>query len=249
MAHPFQRRSGFSLIELLVVLAIVGILAIVGVSMLGNRQAGAVRSLLDELEGSLANAHQAAVASGRDVAIVSWGTWEGATPLVIAHGDAELLDGPIQTAADQLRDSLPVAAGLSQTVGVPFRMRPNDPTHSRARVAMVGTADWATAMMPVDGRANQDITTVVPFTGGPMAGVVVPENNLVGDGTRQRTLISGSNKRFNNTFIIPVVGTGPNVGPLPGSPMGLIVVLNNGATIYKFYNPGARDGDGQWRRI
>ncbi len=249
MAQPFQREKGFSLIELLVVLTIVGILTVVGVVMIGNRQAGAVRSLLDELEGALTNAHQAAVASGRDVAIVSWGTWQNANPLVIAHGDAELFDAQIQTAADNLRDSQPLAAGLSQTVGVPFRMRANDSTYTRARVALVGTADWATAMMPVDGRTNQDITTVVPFTGGAMAGVVVPGNNLVGDGTLGRTLISGSNKRFNSTFIIPVVGTGANVGPLPGSPMGLIVVLNNGATIYKFYNPGARDGDGQWRRI
>lgn len=248
MALPSPREKGFSLIELLVVLTIVGVLTGVGLFMLGNRQAGAVRSLMDELEGSLANAHQAAVASGRDVAIVSWGTWEAAPPLVIAHGDAVLTEGPIQDAANQLMNSLPVAAGLAQTVGVPFRMRPNDPAHRRARVALEGTTDWATAMMPVDGRTNQDITTVEPFTGA-MAGVVVPANNLVGNGDLRITLISGSNKRFNTTFIIPVVGTGANVGPLPGSPMGLIVVLNNGATIYKFYNPGARDGDGQWRRI
>jgi hypothetical protein len=31
--------------------------------------------------------------------------------------------------------------------------------------------------------------------------------------------------------------------------MGLIVVLANGGTIYKFYNPGARDSDGHWRRL
>jgi len=249
MALPPKKNKGFSLIELLVVLTIVGVLTVIGVVMLGNRQAGAVRSLLDELEGSLANAHQAAVASGRDVAIVTWGAWDNANPLVIAHGDAALLDEPIQTAANHLLNSEPVAAGLSQTVGVPFRMRANDTTHSRARVVLATSPDWATAMMPVDGRANQDITTVVPFTGGAMAGVVVPGNNLVGNGDLRHTLISGSNKRFNTTFIIPVVGTGPDVGPLPGSPMGLIVVLNNGATIYKFYNPGARDGDGQWRRI
>jgi hypothetical protein len=31
--------------------------------------------------------------------------------------------------------------------------------------------------------------------------------------------------------------------------MGLIVVLANGASIYKFYNPGVLEGDGKWRRI
>jgi len=31
--------------------------------------------------------------------------------------------------------------------------------------------------------------------------------------------------------------------------MGLLVVPQNGAAIFKFYNPGARDGDGKWRRI
>jgi hypothetical protein len=34
-----------------------------------------------------------------------------------------------------------------------------------------------------------------------------------------------------------------------GSPMGLIVVLANGATIYKFYNPGVLEGNGKWRKI
>jgi len=207
MALPFQREKGFTLIELLVVLTIVGILTVVGVVMLGNRQAGAVRSLLDELEGALTNAHQAAVASGRDVAIESWGTWQDANPLVIAHGDAELSPAQIQTAADNLRDSQPLAAGLSQTVAVPFRMRANDSIYTRARVALVGTADWDTAMMPVNGRTNQDITTVVPFTGGAMSGVVVPGNNLVGNGTLRRTLISGRPKRFKSPFPLRGVGT------------------------------------------
>jgi len=31
--------------------------------------------------------------------------------------------------------------------------------------------------------------------------------------------------------------------------MGLIVVLANGAEIFKFYNPGVLEGNGQWRRI
>jgi hypothetical protein len=61
--------------------------------------------------------------------------------------------------------------------------------------------------------------------------------------------ISGSNKRFNNSFIIEVVSTTTSGYAVPGGAMGLIVVLNNGATVYKFYNSGVNNGDGQWRRI
>jgi len=62
-------------------------------------------------------------------------------------------------------------------------------------------------------------------------------------------VINGSSKRFLSAFIIPIVGTTSSGGAVPGAPMGLIVVLDNGASIFKFYNPGARDGDGIWRRI
>jgi len=38
--------------------------------------------------------------------------------------------------------------------------------------------------------------------------------------------------------------------PMAGGPMGLLVVQGNGATVYKFYNPGILGGgDGTWRRI
>jgi len=48
---------------------------------------------------------------------------------------------------------------------------------------------------------------------------------------------------------LQVVGTSPSAGPLPGSPMGILVVQANGATVIKFYNPGVLEGDGQWRKL
>jgi hypothetical protein len=134
-------------------------------------------------------------------------------------------------------------------VSVPFRFKTADTIHGRARIAVVGSGDWTTVMQTTEnGTINQDITTVAPFkAGGAMAGLITDTNNPF-DGTLRRTVVSGSSKRFNTTFVIPFVGTSRNGGVLPGGAMGLIVVLGNGGSVYRFYNPGIRDGDGQWRR-
>jgi prepilin-type N-terminal cleavage/methylation domain-containing protein len=241
--------SGYSLVELLVVLAIVGILATVGVTMIGNRQSGSVRALLDELEGALNNAQQATAATGGDVAIVTWGNWSAATPLMMAHGNALQTDAQIVTAATDLLASLPHVDVLGQTVAVPFRFLPNDTIQSRAQIVAIASPQWTNVMLPTAaGTTNQDINSVPPFNVGPMVGVVVDANTLF-QGALSRNVISGVNKRFTNTFIIPIVGTTTGGGALPGGPMGMIVVLANGSSVYKFYNPGARDSDGQWRRL
>jgi hypothetical protein len=143
---------------------------------------------------------------------------------------------------------------LGATVAVPFRFLPNDTLQNQARVVTLGSPQWINVMQATPaGTTNEDITAVAPFLAGPMVGVLVDgPNNLFQlelAATPQRNVISGASKRFTTTFMIPVVGTTSSGGALPGGPMGMIVVLANGGTIYKFYNPGARNSDGRWRRI
>jgi len=259
MSFRARKLQGYSLIEILVVLAVLGVLSVVGVSMLGNRRSAAVRSLLDEFEGGLNTARVAAGAGSRDVALDGW--LNGTSP-VIAFGDAGLTDASLQTIASGLIASPPTLPAATvqygQTVNVAFKFLSNDVVQSRARVVPVGSsADWTTAMTATSsGAVNQDITTLPPFTtGGVMNGILIDDNNLFNP-TRNSTpagitrqVVSGSGQRFTGTFFIEIVGTSPNQGPLNGSPMGLIVMLNNGASVYKFYNPGCLEGDGKWRRI
>jgi prepilin-type N-terminal cleavage/methylation domain-containing protein len=250
---PQQKRqdSGFTLIELLVVVAIMGILAVVGVNMIGNRRAAAVRSLMDEVEGALNNARQAAAATGKDQAVISYGNWTQANPLVLAYGNGTLGTGAIETdATNQLAGV--VTAGSS--VVVAFHYLPNDTIHSRARMVLSGSTDWATAMTATaSGAVNTDITGLDPFLAGdPMntlAGAVAAGTPTLTGAPITCATISGSSQRFMNSMIIEIVGTSPDNGPIPGGPMGLLVVLANGSTVYKFYNPGVLEGNGQWRKL
>jgi len=80
---------------------------------------------------------------------------------------------------------------------------------------------------------------------------VAAQNLFQGGTTDNGVLISGANKRFTSNFFIQVVSSRGGV-PVAGGPMGLIVVLANGGTIYKFYNPGVMSGSlnrGKWRKI
>jgi len=247
--------------ELLVILAIVAILSIGGALALNGRQNGAVRALLDELEGSIANAHQAAVASGRDTAIVCWGGWDKDDPMRIAFGDAKILalgggqasfikiaesilEGGPPTSATPVLAETEVPAMDQQTVAVAFHYSPKDPVQRKACVVADGASGWEDAK----GRSD-DISAVPPFSAD-LSGVLDAANNLCrGGGGVSQVCINGYTKRFTRTVFIKVVAADPGGRAMENGPMGLIALLENSASIFRFYNPGSENGDGKWRRI
>ena len=269
MKHPPNPEKGYSIIELVLVIAIIGILSIAGISMLGNRTGGSVRGILDEIEGSLMDAHKTAVATGRDVTIVTRGDWTPGNPLVMVRGDATIGKTNVAPFWDPAKwdmilndllsgqPDLPTGkAGLTsnQIASVAMSFRVNSTAaaivreHMHAGIAIQGSPWWANAMSVSGGRQNEDIATVEPFLSDAGFNAAITPPDLLFQGADNHTEISGASKRFLTTFVIRVVGiNGGNA--IPGGAMGLIVVQANGATIYKFYNPGIRDGDGKWRRI
>lgn len=240
MRQPTSTCRGFSLVELLTVLAIVGVLAIAGVTMIGSRSSTSVRSVMDDLEGALASAQKSTVASGRDVLLVTTGEWTVANPLVLTFGPGNLDPDVVLTTGRASSESFRVAttaAGLQ-------------PDHQRAGIVTNVNASWWDSATT----GSQSIADVPPFKSAPATGfkdiLGVAANNLFQGGTANNIVrINGFSKRFMSTFWIKVVALKNGV-PVTGGPCGLIVGLQNGSTLYKFYNPGVLNGDaGQWRRI
>jgi prepilin-type N-terminal cleavage/methylation domain-containing protein len=243
MRRASHSSRGYSMVELLMVLAILGIMAIVGFTMLGDRGSGAVRGVMDELEGTLMSAQKLAVATGQDVTIATQGDWDAAAgnKLILAQATgmtptAAVANG--QTTSNSFKLAV-TGAGLSRE-------------HAYAGVVTGASAWWAAAMgVAPNGKRNDDVTTVEPFldqTG--FTGILgnTATNLFQGGAAIKSVSISGSNKRFNNTFWIEVVSLRQGFAAAGGA-MGVLVVLANGGTVYKFYNPGVINGNGKWRRI
>ncbi len=232
-------RHGFSLAELLVVLVIAGVLAAVGVSMIGNRGSAATRAVLDELEGTLAGAHQFAVATGSDVLVATHGEWSATNPLILAYDNATLSAATIISNGRTRSESFRVAV-----VGQGLQRE-----HMHAGIVTNANAAWWTTATA----GLEDITTVLPFTDSALGFQNIlsdaTKNLFQGGSTDNSIRISGTNKRFTSTFWIQIVSL-RNGQPIPGGPVGLVVGQANGGTIYKFYNPGVMGGgQGKWRRI
>lgn len=224
MKRPMDANRGFTLVETLVVLAILTILAIVGISQLGSKPNAAVKATLEEIEGVLYAAHKMAVSTGSDVTLTSNGVWVPGTsnPMTLTYTGA--------TPSEVFRYRVDPAT----------KAVPREQLHAGV---VSGDLGWYTTALG----STPALNTIVPGNAEPFLSAL-KDTNLLFKGTLNTVTINGSNKRFVQAFSVVVVGARAGQ-PIKNGPVGVIVVTANGSSIYKFYNSGLADGDGQWRRL
>jgi len=231
-------QQGFSLIELLVVLAIVGIITITGVVMLGDRRSNSVRSVMDEVEGALMNAQKTALLTSRDVYVSTTGTWTAGTMVLdprALNSTPGVVSFPPTTAELKAGDNTGKRIGSSSDYMASQYAKSRD--HQSAGVDC-GSGWYATAR----GSAS-DLKDVEPVKSDPA--MVDAMGNRLFTGSDNSVVVNGLTRRFEKGFSVVVVGLRGG-GPVPGGAVGVIIVPAKSSNVYKFYKP---DGSVTWRRL
>lgn len=194
MANSRASARGFSLIEMLVVLVIVGVLVMVAVSRIGNSRSNAVVSVTDQVEATLYAAQRVTTTSLGMVEITLSGSWEDRN-LILSYTGAAPAD---------------VFQYTSLTANQPdFRKAGIDPTGGDKWPSMYGTKPsfvgaegtevLAAMEQPLQGLAGKKVSITAtrkefsdpcfiaivpmddqrkPLYGGPM-GLVVMQGHLI----------------------------------------------------------------------
>jgi len=225
--------AGFSLIELLLVLVIVGACALVAVATLGSRKNSAVKTVADQVEATLVLGQQYAVATGKDVSVATGGTWTSpSSPLFLDPRPFDTSVAPPSTGYDPTADNR--AGGTRATSSEVFRslfcqhMR----DHMNAWVDTGGStvADALKSLTPF----NTDATFLAAYG-----------NRLCSGGTLNSVMVNATTKRFTSGFSIVVIGTSIDGLVSTNAPVVVLVVPANSSNIYRFYRA---DGATTWRR-
>ncbi|MBS1766108.1 MAG: prepilin-type N-terminal cleavage/methylation domain-containing protein [Acidobacteria bacterium] len=220
-----SRSTGFSLIELLVVLVIVGVLATAGAFYFTQgRQEQAVRSVLSEVEGTLNAAQENAKTTMGNVTLSTGGTWTGATPLFLDY---------VKT--DGTGDGALVSQFPSSTARGGGQRR----DHMEAGVVDGTNAGWVTTAL---GSAPA-LNSIAPCSSEPYLSAL--KTNLFKGSADSTFNVNGYTQRYSGGFFVAVVGL-RNGAAIPGGPMGIIVVPNGGTGVMKFYKGTNAT---TWRRL
>ena len=102
--------AGFTLIELITVLILVGILAVTALPRMFDRNTFESRGFFDETKSILRYAQKSAIAQRRDVCVTFAGT--GAALRIAYSGVLDRLDPPVAAAAGLMLSGLSVMAGV-----------------------------------------------------------------------------------------------------------------------------------------
>lgn len=247
--------AGFTLIEMLVVLAIVAALLIAAVTTINGRPNAAVRTTVDDLEGVISGAQKLAVASGLDVYLVADGAWDpnSASPFILAYDSVKAVDrvtNPADPAA-AARDRIVARArdphgDITDPPGVySILFNPATKVQNRDQSyagVVVGDSTWYSTALGT----TPDLTTIPPGSTEPLNSALASAARLC-KGNLNFVTVSGVSKRFTTPFHVQVVGIRSGQA-LPGSPVGVLIVPNNSGTVYKFINTG-KVYESKWRRM
>lgn len=228
-SRPPSRVAGFSLIELLVVLAILSIVAIFVVPTLGNKSVKAVRSGLQDLKASLQQARGLALSNGQpiNVHIVTSGSITRMIAYKLDDTGAEVVASPLMSVVigsgwnTYAQVNSPVSGQIIPDEG-------SKPIQSLPSLTALGFSGWANPILP-DAAA----TSYLGFSaqGTPQ---------LVDKGTKARVSTVGG------TWI----GIAGLTRKDTGLPYGAVFVTDSGL-ITAYYKPDALNdtGSNQWQRL
>lgn len=216
--------KGFSLLEMLLVVVIIGILAVAGGTMSGAAQPAAVKGTVNSLYGILVEARTVARSTGRTVTLTTLG-----------HQETMQLSFPSQG------DVTPVPANQALTTWL--RTAGGSSASQYSGVDNLNWPIYTQAAPNPDPLTGGEAAISALFTSGALPGT----NGKLFTGSTNTAMSFDAMGRANRDFYVYVGGM-RNGASYPSAPVGLVLVTRaNG--VHAFYKPNAGDATVPWQRL